>query len=85
HATAPARAQGARRQARAGRLRHRLLVAVEPAPAAGGHGQDRPLLRVPGRHQLAPPGADRGHREGRPEPGHEDCGRRHRNPLAARR
>ena len=37
--------KAAGRAAGAGRLRHRLLVAGLPAPAAGGHGEDRPLVR----------------------------------------
>ena len=35
-----------RRGVVAGRLRHRLLVAAAPAPAAAGRGEDRPLVRA---------------------------------------
>ena len=42
----PAAAARPRRPAVGGRLRHRLLVAVLPAPAAGARGQDRPVVRA---------------------------------------
>ena len=44
-------AQGARRAARDGRLRHRLLVAELPQPLPGRHPQDGPL--VPARRRVA--------------------------------
>ena len=47
----PRRAQGARRAPRGRRLRHRLLVAVLPVPAAGRHPQGRPRLRRRARHR----------------------------------
>ena len=51
----------ARRGDRAGRLRHRLLVAAAPAPAAAGRGEDRPVVRA---------------RDGRPTPTtRRSCGR----------
>ena len=40
------RLQRDRRPARRRRLRHRLLLAVVPAPAAGARGQDRPVVRA---------------------------------------
>ena len=49
---APERAQGARHQAGDGRLRHRLLVAQLPQPAAGRHPQDGPVVPDVGRRRL---------------------------------
>ena len=43
------RAEGARRAARDGRLRHRLLVAQLPEPVPGRHPQDGPLVPDAGR------------------------------------
>ena len=75
-ATALRRAAGARRPARARRLRDRLLVAVVPAAAAARHDQDRPIVRRrdrrgrlepadrPGRDLAGPRPRDRGRRRG---------------------
>ena len=55
------RAQGARRPARDGRLRHRLLVAQLPQPLPGRHPQDGPL--VPARRRVAADLGARGRRD----------------------
>ena len=69
---APRGAQGARRAARHGRLRHRLLVAELPQPAARGHHQDGSL--VPARRRVA-----HGERPGRRRRGaRRDAGTRRR-------
>ena len=70
------------RPCRPRRLRHRLLLHRLPAPAAGGHAQDRRLLRH--RHRRWQPGAHpaRGHRGHGPPPGPR---RRPRGHRAARR
>ena len=56
---APARAEGARRPDRDGRLRHRLLVAQLPQPPAGRHPQDGSLLPRVGRRRVGAPRGDR--------------------------
>ena len=79
-----ARAAGAWRAARARRLRDGLLVALVPPPAAPGHDQDRPLVRVrPGLRCRGPadhPGGDLA----RPRPRHRRRGRGHRDRGPAR-
>ncbi len=45
------RADRARRQDVPRRLRHRVLLAGPPAPAAGERAEDRPVLRGPARHR----------------------------------
>ena len=49
------RAQGARRAAGDGRLRHRLLVAQLPEPLPGRHPQDGPLVPAPPARRRRPP------------------------------
>ena len=75
------RAQGARRAAGDGRLRHRLLVAELPQPLPGRHPQDGPL--VPARRRVAR-GLRPRHRRRRARRDAEPRGRRrgHRVPRA---
>ena len=59
------RPQGARRPARDGRLRHRLLVAQLPEPLPGRHPQDGPLVRGLGGERRASVRDHRARREPR--------------------
>ena len=72
-----------RRQARHRRLRHRLRVARPPAPAAGRHHQDRPVLRLRPRRRPGADAADQDHRPGRPRPRHAGDRRGHRAAAAS--
>ena len=75
---AAARAEGARRPPRDGRLRYGLLVALLPEPVPGRHPQDGPLVPLVGARRLGPRRGDHRARE-QPEPR-----RRRRGHRAAR-
>ncbi|CAA9313842.1 MAG: diguanylate cyclase/phosphodiesterase (GGDEF & EAL domains) with PAS/PAC sensor(s), partial [uncultured Gemmatimonadetes bacterium] len=75
----------ARRGDPPGRLRHRLLVARAPGAAAGGRGQDRPLLRGARRRRPGDPALHR-HPDPRPRPaGHRRGGGDRGGPAARAR
>ncbi len=85
----PARARPDGRQAGAGRLRHRRVVAEPAARVPGGDRQARQVLRGRHRDRRRRPGGDRrpagggpcGHPAGaRPGPGHGGRGHRERGP-----
>ena len=63
------RAEVARRQPRARRLRHRLLLAgPDPPPAAGRHAEDRPVVRRGARRGRAPTRRSPARSSASPEP-----------------
>ncbi len=74
----------ARRPARHRRLRHRLRLAGLPAPAAGGHHQDRSLVRRRAGGGRDAHAADQDDHPARPRPGHHRGSRGHRELPAAR-
>ncbi|CAK7280801.1 hypothetical protein SGPA1_11594 [Streptomyces misionensis JCM 4497] len=65
----PGGADRARREDVPGRLRHRVLLAGAPAPAAGQRAEDRPLLRGPAGRGHRGRGDRALHRRPRPLPG----------------